>query len=277
MCLILFAYRCHPQYRLVMAANRDEFYERPTQDLRFWSDHPEIAAGRDLKQLGTWQGITRQGRFAAITNYREVGCHANQAPSRGHLVTAYLAGDMSPISYSKKLRQEGHRYNGFNLIFGDNDGIYYYSNRIGSDPAPLEPGIYGLSNRLLDSDWPKVRLGKSRLEFILQRHDNEGDWQALWNLLKDQSTVSDRLLPDTGVGPEWERILAPIFITSPTYGTRSSSILIIENSGEIEFSEITWHPARPRPSVRDQKRIRFSIPLDTKKQQCPANRKQRGN
>ena len=250
-----------------MAANRDEFYERHTQGLHFWSDHPQIAAGRDLKQSGTWQGITRQGRFAAVTNFREPGRQRSQAPSRGHLVVDYLSGSLPPHVYLEKLQQEGYRYNGFNLIFGDNDGIYYYSNRIESNAGPLAPGIFGLSNRQLNSDWPKVRLGKSRLEVILRSLDAPADWREMWNLLKDQSTAPDGQLPDTGIGLEWERILAPIFITSPAYGTRSSSILTIEYSGEVEFREITWRPARHLPTASDQKQIQFSITLDTKKQQ----------
>jgi uncharacterized protein with NRDE domain len=258
-CLILFAYQSHARFRLIMAANRDEYYERPTQALQFWPDDPNIAAGRDLKEMGTWLGITRKGRMAAVTNYREVGFKKHGAPSRGDLVVDFLVGNMPPSVYHEKLQREGDRYNWFNLIFGDTNGLHYFSNRCQCPSQPIAPGIYGLSNRLLDSDWPKVRNGKSRLATILEQDDDAKFHLQLWELLKSQVPAPEAELPQTGVGRDWERILAPIFITSPDYGTRSSSLLTLSYDGEVEFSEITWSAAQAHPTAMIQKQLHFRI------------------
>ena len=258
MCLILIAYRHHPRYRLVLAANRDEFYERPTQALENWPDHPEIAAGRDLKKMGTWLGVARNGRLAAITNYREAGVQRKDAPSRGHLVADFLTGRIPATAYLQQLRDSGQLYNGFNLIIDDTRGLYYFSNRGGSG-YPLQPGIHGLSNHLIDTDWPKVRNGKSRMAAILAEDANDIRRDQLMRLLQSQNSVPDDQLPETGVGRQWERVLAPIFITSPTYGTRASSILTMDYQGDVHFTEVTWDQARSEPTRMDQKDIRFKI------------------
>jgi len=258
MCLILLAYQHHPRYRLVLAANRDEFYDRPTRALDFWPDHPDIAAGRDLKQMGTWMGITRKGRLAAITNYREAGVQRADAPSRGHLVADFLAGQIPAPRYLQQLRNSGQHYNGFNLIISDDRGLYYYSNR-GGPAASLQAGIYGLSNRLINTDWPKVRHGRDRLTDILAENEHDIDRDRLMELLQSQNLAPDDQLPDTGVGRQWERILAPIFITSPTYGTRASSLLTIDHQDKVHFTEITWDQSRSKPTRLDQKDIRFKI------------------
>jgi uncharacterized protein with NRDE domain len=258
MCLILFAYRYHPRFHLILVANRDEFFDRPTRALGFWPDHPEIAAGRDLKQMGTWLGITRKGRLAAITNYREAGAPKTDAPSRGHLVADFLAGHIPAYQYLQQLGSSDQDYNGFNLIIGDDQGLYYHSNRGGSI-CNLQPGIYGLSNRLIDTDWPKVRDGKTRLDDILAEDEHTISRNALLELLQSQNVAPDDQLPETGVGIQWERVLAPIFITSPAYGTRASSLLTIDHRGEVHFTEITWDPARPTPTPMDQKDIQFKI------------------
>lgn len=258
MCLILFAYRYHPRYRLVLAANRDEFYDRPTQALQFWTDHPGIAAGRDSRQMGTWLGITRSGRLAAVTNYRDAGLQKRNAPSRGHLVADYLADTISPAFYLEKLHKVSHRYNGFNLIVGDSRDLCYYANRDGQVKI-LPPGIHGLSNHLLNTAWPKIIAGKSRLAEILKKGEPDLAHAEIVGLLQDQSIPPAGELPHTGVGLEWEKILAPIFITSPSYGTRSSSILTIDYRGEVAYSEITWHPAEATPAVKEQRQIQFTI------------------
>jgi uncharacterized protein with NRDE domain len=258
MCLILFAYQHHPRYPVIVAANRDEFYTRPTQALDFWPDQPEIAAGRDLERMGTWLGINRQGRLAAVTNYREAGVQRPEALSRGHLVTDFLTGRTTVPDYLNRLPAEGHLYNGFNLILGDSRGLFYFSNR-GRTPSPIQPGIHGLSNHLLDTQWPKVCNGQSKIAAILAEDDTDIDRQRLLEALEDQSVPQEDQLPDTGIGPEWERMLAPIFITSPDYGTRCSSLLTIDIHGEVHFTEITWHPAKARPTTMGEKRIRFII------------------
>ena len=173
MCLILFAHRVHPAYPLVVAANRDEWFRRPTAPAAFWPDAPEVFAGRDLEQRGTWLGVTRRGRFAALTNYRDPGSNRPDAPSRGALVSAFLRSQAPPMAYLERLRDESARYNGFSLLAGDRDTLGYFSNREG-EIRELAPGLYGLSNSLLDVAWPKVESGKSRLAAASTRGPERG-------------------------------------------------------------------------------------------------------
>jgi uncharacterized protein with NRDE domain len=245
MCLILFAYQIHPHYRLVLGANRDEFYARPTAPLDFWPDHPEVLAGRDLEQNGTWMGITRSGRLAAVTNYREPRIMKTGAPSRGHLVADFLLGRMPPDAYMRHIAARADQYNGFNLIVGDSVNLVYFSNR-GKEVHALGPGIYGLSNHLLDTAWPKVALGKQRLGMHVNRAP-EISPDSILTLLQDQTPGAEEDLPSTGVNLAWEKALSPIFIASPDYGTRSSSVLMIDAEGRIRFTERTWAQAQPSP------------------------------
>jgi len=233
MCLILFAYRAHPAYRLVLAANRDEWFQRPTAPAAFWADAPDILAGRDLEQGGTWLGVTRHGRFAAITNFRDPGNHRADAPSRGGLVSAFLRAEIAPTAYLEQLRPDASAYNGFSLLVGDRTSLGYFSNREGRI-RDLEPGIYGLSNHLLDVEWPKVQLGKQRLAAWL---DDDRRPEALLALLDDTRTAPDAALPRTGVSLEWERRLSSLRIVGEGYGTRSSTALVIGSAGEIRFVE----------------------------------------
>jgi uncharacterized protein with NRDE domain len=261
MCLILFAYKQLPDYRLVLAANRDEFYGRPTAALQFWEDYPLVLAGRDLLQRGTWMGITRSGRFAAITNYREVLTPLPNAPSRGNLVADFLTGTAAPERYLQHIHAVADQFSGFNLLLGDAHALYYFGNRDGRIRT-LEPGLYGLSNRLLDTDWPKVRTGKTQLATALRSRDGEPnrvDVQRLIKLLKSQEQAPDNQLPQTGVGIEKERMLAPAFITSPDYGTRSSSILLIGQNNQVDFREISWAPDRSAPHQTENRRFSFTI------------------
>ncbi len=236
MCLILLSYCSHPSYGLILAANRDEFYDRPTAQLDFWNEAPHVLAGRDLKSGGTWLGVTKNGRFCAITNFRDPAVQIPDAPSRGFLVADYLKGNESPLTYLQKIKPDGKRYNGFNLLAGDESGIFWFSNRSG-EISRLSPGIHGLSNHLLDTPWPKVAKGKKSLEKILSA--DEIDCESIFTLLSDRYMPADRDLPDTGVGIEWERILSPLFIKSDIYGTRSSSIVLIGKE-KIRFMERTY-------------------------------------
>jgi len=250
MCLIIFAYNQHPEYRLILAANRDEFYERPTRPAAFWPEAHEVLAGKDLQAGGTWMGITRKGRFAAITNYRDPGGNMAGAESRGRLVKEYLTGQSRPQSYLENIDSGSTSYNGFNLLAGDTRQLYCYSNRE-RRVRKLKPGIYGLSNRLLDTPWPKVTQGKSVLSRLISDAESF-DGENLFSLLADRSLPDDSTLPDTGVGLEWERILAPFFIQSVIYGTRSSSIILIDRLGQVTFTERTYDPhasqAQPPPT-----------------------------
>ncbi|MBS3936529.1 MAG: NRDE family protein [Sulfuritalea sp.] len=234
MCLVLVAWRNHPEYPLVVAANRDEFYQRPTAPAAFWPDHPQLLAGRDLEAGGTWLGITRQGRFAALTNFRDPTRQQPQAPSRGRLVADFLTGDRAIDDCLDSL--DASACNGFNLLLGDGEKLVAFSN-VSNERHELEPGIYGLSNALLDTPWPKVGAGKTALEAALNALPDE---HRLWALLRDDRTHPDDALPATGVPLEWERLLSAAFVLSPDYGTRSSTILTLSAGTAVTFDEQTW-------------------------------------
>ena len=207
MCLILLAYDAHPLYRLILAANRDEFFSRPTAPAAFRDDSPQILAGRDLKEGGTWLGLTRTGRIAAITNYRDPRSERKDAPSRGGLVSGFLAGSMSVEEYLAFLKSEGTNFNGFNLIFGDMKRLCWFSNR-GGEPQFLQPGIHGLSNHLLDTPWPKVSRGKEDLERIVAQGKNiEPD--ALFAILADRTIPRMTSFPTPAWGLNWKEFCHP--------------------------------------------------------------------
>lgn len=242
MCLILFAIDCHPQYRLVVVANRDEYYQRQTLPADFWPDNPSILAGRDGYQGGTWMGITTAGHWAALTNYRDPSRHDPQAPSRGHLVQRFLESSTSPESYMRDLLDEGDRYNGFNLLAGTPENLYYFSNREKAI-RPLGSGYHGISNSLLDIPWPKVTRGIRGLAACLQQQDiNHED---LFALMADRELADDPDLPQTGVSREMERMLSPMFIEIPGYGTRSTTILLIDRENRVQFWERSFFPEEP--------------------------------
>ncbi|HEY9505712.1 MAG TPA: NRDE family protein [Gemmatimonadales bacterium] len=250
MCLILLAHDTHPDYSLVVAANRDEFYDRPTARAAFWKDAPRVLAGRDLRAGGTWLGIDRGGRFAAVTNYRQ-GRREPEAPeSRGRLVSDYLTGGSDGGAHVERVEREAARYNGFNLIAGDTGALFYLSNREGQARA-LEPGVYGLSNHLLDSPWPKVTAAKSGLSALLA---GGGDLvPSLFDLLADRRQAVDAELPATGVGPEWERLLSSAFIASEGYGTRCSTVVLVGRDGCVVFAERGFGPGgTPEEEVRHE-------------------------
>lgn len=235
MCLIVFACNCHPVYRLILGANRDEFRDRPTDPARFWSDAQHILAGRDKRAGGTWLGITTDGKLAAITNYRDPHRQVVDPPSRGTLVTNFLNDTMvTSEAFQGILSRDGQVYDGFNLLYGTSNELHYFTNRGGSS-GPITPGIHGLSNHLLDSRWPKVTVAKSRLEAIV-KHKNV-DPEQIFEALSDPAPFADGLLPDTGIGPERERLLSPIFIEDDKYGTRSTTVLLIDRSGRVTFIE----------------------------------------
>lgn len=245
MCLILMAYRVRPGYELVVAANRDEFHDRPTAPLTFWDDSPQVLAGRDLREGGSWMGITRAGRFAALTNYRDPHHALPGAPSRGHLVSDYLQGAEPARAYLDRLIPRAGAYNGFNLLLGDETGLYYYSNRAGG-VRRLGPGLYGLSNHLLDTPWPKLERGRRALSRVLDR-ESDPTPEELLCLLADRTPAPDAELPATGVPLEWERWLSPIFIdAAPGYGTRSSTALVVDSRGRVQMVERTWADASQR-------------------------------
>lgn len=242
MCLIVFAYNCHPDYRLILGANRDEYRDRPAEQACFWPDTPHILAGRDSLAGGTWLGITTEGKLAAVTNYRDPRQQVPDPPSRGSLVAGFLKDRaVSAREFEGLLNRDGQRYDGFNLIYGTVDDLHYFTNRGGSS-GPVSPGIHGLSNHLLDTRWPKVTVARSRLKALLQFKRVEPE--QLFEALSDPAPFSANVLPDTGIGPERERLLSPIFITDAGYGTRSTTVLLVGRDGGVTFTERTFDSSR---------------------------------
>ncbi len=239
MCLIAFAWNAHPEYKLIVAANRDEWHDRSAAPAAWWHDHPQILAGRDLKAGGTWMGVTRSGRFAAVTNFRDPGDRKSTARSRGELVTAFLLGDETSVAFLTATKNVAHEYNGFNLIAGDGTSLACFGSVDGAIEI-LEPGVYALSNHTLNEPWPKVTMAKSALGAALQEKMPEDARQmAIFAILSDDTVAPDDALPNTGVGIEWERVLSPALIVTEKYGTRASTILSVTNRGDISFEEHT--------------------------------------
>ncbi len=238
MCLILVAWRAHPDYPLVLAANRDEFQARPAAPAHWWRE-PRMLAGRDLTAAGAWLGLAEDGRFAALTNYRDPTRQQRQAPTRGALVPQTLAEALPAQERLRSLRVAGRAYNGFNLLFSDAHTLAVYES-VPARGRLLPAGVYGLSNHLLDTPWPKVVSAKTGLAQALTRLP---DRDPLLQLLRDESRADDARLPRTGLSLEWERLLSSAFIRAPGYGTRCSTIVLIDRHGHASFSEWTWDEA----------------------------------
>jgi len=240
MCLIAFAWRSHPRYHLVVAANRDEYFGRPAAPAGFWDDHPNVLAGRDLEAGGTWLGITLDGRFAALTNYRNPADKKTGAPSRGALVADFLTGRTGSEEYVRLVEKRAADYNGFSLLVGDVGSMFFFSNR--SDRATrVAPGVHGLSNHLLDTPWPKVEKAKAGFAALL---DAPFDSEAAFGLLNDTERASGGELPSTGVSLELEERLSAIRILAVgRYGTRCSTALCFSQDGRIEFHERSYNEA----------------------------------
>jgi uncharacterized protein with NRDE domain len=255
MCLILLSHKTHPRYPLIFAANRDEFHDRPTAPAAFWKEAPSLLAGKDLRNGGTWFGITGKGRIAALANYRGPPAARADAPSRGLLVKDFLLDELSGAEFLEKLKRTSDRYNGFIMIFGDIDQLYYFSNR-GNIPPLLSPGIHGQSNHLLDTPWPKVLRGKEAMERVLSSETNPSI-ESLFAILADCTPAQNNLLPNTGIGPERERILSSIFVTAPAYGTRSSTVVLVDTEHNVTFIERTYDGG-PEENYTDAE-FRFKI------------------
>lgn len=237
MCLIVFAWRVIPGLPLIAAGNRDEFYDRPAMPACWWEDNPKIYAGRDLRGGGTWMGVTRDGRFAAVTNIRAPSERRENAPSRGALVANYLRGEMRPDEYIEALSADAQHFNGFNLLVGDCASLIWYSNRGDADVRngkPLAPGIYGVSNAMLDSPWPKVVRTKAQFASLLCQTAPEN---AFFEMLTDTTKARDCRLPSTGIDLELERTLSAVCIDSPGYGTRTSTLVKVFAEQSAMLSE----------------------------------------
>lgn len=235
MCLIFIGLKQHPVYKQIIAANRDEFYNRRTAAAGFWLEYPDILGGRDLEAGGTWLGMNKKnGRISMITNYRDPKNINPKAPSRGHLVSDYLLQTNSADEYLKRIIPMAKDYNGFNLMVGNLDGLSYFSN-YGDGVTHLSQGLYGLSNHLLETPWPKVVRGKEKMKAIMQ--DADVTPAKLFEALYDDAVAKDKDLPETGVGLERERSLSSMFIKSPGYGTRCSTVILVDHANNVSFHE----------------------------------------
>ncbi len=240
MCLIVVALGAHPRFPVAIAANRDEFFARPTAPLEAWTAPTGIVGGRDLEKGGAWLATSTDGAFAAVTNYRDPSRKHPDPRSRGALVADFLSGTLPAERYVRSVVALGHEFDGFNLIAGDRNGVWYGSNR-GGGVVPLGPGIHGISNHLLGTAWPKVRRSIAAMTQALRRPDAAVE-AALFELLADDAATPDEDLPDTGVGLELERRLAPAFVRGAGYGTRCSTVLLGTPDGNGTFAERTFAP-----------------------------------
>jgi len=252
MCLIAFAYKTHPEYPLIVAANRDEAYRRPTRAARFWDDYPSVLAGKDLKSGGTWMGINKSGKFAALTNYRDPSIIKEDPPTRGDLVLNFLTEEIEIEKYLNNVDTDAGKYMGFNLLAGSVDALFHYSNQERKINR-ISPGVHALSNHLLNTPWPKVEKVKKRLKEMISGSFNK---EALFELLKDNTAAPDEKLPDTGIGQKFERQVSPIFIKSENYGTRNSTILLIDRRGKVTFEERRYLPRTQK--VEEKNHYEFS-------------------
>lgn len=234
MCLIFLSLKQHPTYKLIIAANRDEFYNRQTATADFWKDHPNIIGGRDIEANGTWMGMTTSGMISMLTNYRDPKNINPKAPSRGQLVSDYLEQNSAPEEYLKQIEPKARAYNGFNILVGNQDEFYYLSN-YKTGITRVTNGLHGLSNHLLETPWPKVKIGKQKLGLLQKASDISSE--QLFEFLYDGERAADDQLPDTGIGLERERALSSMFIKSPGYGSRCSTIILVDQENKVEFSE----------------------------------------
>ncbi len=256
MCLILMAHRADPRYRLVVAANRDEFFRRPTAPADYWSDAPQVLGGRDLAKGGTWLGIATDGRWAAVTNFRDGTSPEPGTRSRGGLVAGYLRGSARAQDYIASMEPSAREYHGFNLLAGDSVGVHYLSNK-DDGSMMLAVGVYGLSNHLLDSPWPKVERGKLALrEALAEGAQPDRLIEILLAALSDRNIAEERALPCTGISRDWEKLLSAAFIGAPGYGTRASTVLLIDHDGEVHFRERSFGA---RGELIEDRRYRFAV------------------
>ncbi len=238
MCLVLLAYDCHPRYRLVIAANRDEFHDRPAAPLAWWQDVPGVLGGRDLAAGGTWLGMGRHGRLGVITNFRDPATYRPKAPSRGALIPRFIMGSAPADEFASRVAAEGADLSGFSLLLYDGRSLAYATNQPAAQARPLEPGVYGLSNHALDTPWPKLALTRERFEAGIEGERLRPG--SLGKLLRDRQPAPDAALPDTGIGVERERLLSAPFIVNDAYGTRCTTIVLIDREGGVLVEECRY-------------------------------------
>ena len=239
MCLIAFAWKQNPVHKLLLIGNRDEFYQRDATTAHFWSEDSNILAGKDLSAGGTWLGLNKQGKLATITNYRDLNNIKQGAPSRGKLTLDFLQNDNSGKEYLEQIMPKADQFNFFNLLLYDGEELCYFSNVTGKYQT-LPPGIYGLSNHLLNTSWPKVEKAKDALWKYLRYNTD------IFSAFADTTLANDAILPDTGVGLELERKLSAMFIHFENYGTRCTTLLKIDYDSNLEFQERTFNEGQKK-------------------------------
>jgi len=250
MCLITFAWDVHPKYKLILAANRDEFYKRPSATAGFWHDDPNILGGKDLQAGGSWMTVSKQGKFAAVTNFRDPKNIRPDAASRGKLPTNFLQTIQSAEEYLNSIHEKAGRFNGFNLLVGNFHELFHYSN-YERKLNPISRGVHGLSNALLNTPWPKVELAKEKLDKLIREDFNHDDLIAM---MADEAIADDEVLPDTGIPKDMERSLSSMCIRMPEYGTCCSTAITVDRDGKVEFTEKSY----PVGNRKDQT-VRFSF------------------
>jgi uncharacterized protein with NRDE domain len=260
MCLILFAFKAHPAYPLLLAANRDEFFARPTLPAAAWTESSDVVGGRDLDKGGSWLAVSAAGRLAAVTNFRDGARHKTGTRSRGLLVKDFVLASEQPSSFLADIHTARDTYDGFNLLVAAHGSLYHYANVSGAI-SEVTPGVHGLSNDLLDTPWPKVERGKSQLERLLAA-PTEALIDGLFSILGDTHVPADEALPRTGVSLEWERLLASAFISTSAYGTRASTVVLIDNAGAVTFIERNFAPGGVVAETRriELPRTGFALP-----------------
>jgi len=247
MCLVAFAHNYHPSYKFILIANRDEFYARPTQNAHFWDENRNIIGGKDLEAGGMWLGIHKEGKIACITNYRDIQNLRTNTPSRGELTLHFLEGNSTASSYLEDLQPKAQEYNGFNLLLADINGLYYFSN-YQNKIKPLDNGLYGLSNHLLDTPWYKVQRIKDKFKQYIDLNPDQLDPQVLLQILHDPlQPEKDEDIQQTGLDMDRERMLSPMFIESPTYGTCASSVILWNHQNHITFVERSYNTVDRKP------------------------------
>ena len=254
MCILFLAVQQHPEYPLVIAANRDEFFDRETRVSSFWADQENMLAGRDMRAGGTWMGVTRNGRIAALTNIRDPQRIDPDAQSRGKLVTDFLISDVDDSEYTTQLKETKTAFNGYNLLFGEWHSLRVYNNHLDRVDT-LEKGFHGLSNAFINSPWPKINRGVNNLQQCIKDSQTLST-ETLFALLQDTTQAAPELLPDTGVPMEWEQRLSSIFIPGQDYGTRCSTLLFINKDKQVEWHERTYNN---QGETTDQQSFQFTL------------------
>lgn len=240
MCLILFALNDNPKYKLILAANRDEFFNRPTLTADYWEENDSILGGRDVKSKGTWLGINKSGRFIAITNYRDPENERKDTLSRGELSNEFLNTEIDISSFVTKISKDKNKYNGYNLLLSDDsfENFHHYSN-VSDQLSKIKNGIHGLSNHLLNTPWPKVLKAKNSLKNTVK--SKNVDIQEMIEILKNADVAPENSLPQTGISFDLEKKLSPVFISMKGYGTRCSTAILVSNNNDVTFKEVSYN------------------------------------